>query len=326
VKGHTHTPDETEAPVADAAPGNWVDAYAPASWRPYLRLARLDRPIGAWLLLFPCWWSLAMAELSHGQPYPNLWWLFLFAVGALVMRGAGCAWNDIVDRDYDALTARGAGRPIPSGQLSVAAALIFAGALSLIGLLVLIQFNGFAILLGMASLLLVAVYPFMKRLTYWPQVVLGLAFNWGALMGWAAANGSLDLPPLLLYVGAVLWTIGYDTIYAHQDREDDLMLGLKSTALTFGEHTKSWVGGLYTAAVVLWAIAGFLAGAHLIFFFAAALVSLQMSWQVTTLDTDDAANCLRRFRSNRDVGAVLFLALVADMVLSWLARLAGGGT
>ncbi len=307
--------------VADAPPGNWVDAHAPMAWRPYLRLGRLDRPIGAWLLLFPCWWSLALTELSRGLPYPNLWYLALFAIGAVVMRAAGCAWNDIVDRDYDALVPRTASRPIPSGQLTVAQALVFAITLSLVGFVILLLFNGFTVLLGMGSLLLVAVYPFMKRVTYWPQVVLGLAFNWGALVGWAAVEGSLALPPVLLYAGAVLWTMGYDTIYAHQDREDDLMLGLKSTALRFGDGTPAWVGGFYTVAVVLWALAGFLAGAHLVFFFAVALVFLQMSWQVTTLDINDPANCLRRFRSNRDVGAALFLGLVADMVLSWFAGL-----
>ncbi len=309
-------------PVADAPPGNWVDSRAPRAWRPYLRLARLDRPIGTWLLLFPCWWSLALAGLSQGLPYPDIWRLALFAAGALVMRAAGCAWNDIVDREYDARAARTASRPIPSGQVTVKAAVIFALALSFAGLLVLLQFNAFTIWLAIGSLALVAAYPFTKRFTHWPQIVLGLAFNWGALVGWAAAKGEIGLPALLLYAGAVLWTIGYDTIYAHQDRADDLMLGLKSTAIKFGADTAAWVGGFYTGAVILWALAGFLGGAHLVFFFALALVSLQMSWQATTLDIACAANCLRRFRSNKDVGAVLFLGLAADMALSWLARLA----
>ena len=189
--------------MADAPPGNWVDRFAPEASRPYLRLARADRPIGTWLLLFPCWWSLALAELSMGRPYPNLTSLALFALGAFVMRGAGCAYNDWVDRDYDARVARTASRPIPSGQVSPEAALIFAAALSLIGLGVLLQFNWFTIVLGAASLAVVAIYPFMKRYTYWPQVVLGLAFNWGALVGWASAKGSLALPPLLLYAGSV---------------------------------------------------------------------------------------------------------------------------
>lgn len=308
-------------PVPDAAAGNWADRYAPPAWVPYLRLARLDRPIGAWLLLFPCWWSLALAEVSQLRPYPNVWHLLLFAVGALVMRGAGCAYNDYVDREYDAKVARTASRPIPSGQVTPQQALIFVVALAFVGFLVLIQFNAFAIWLGISSLALVALYPFMKRITYWPQLVLGLAFNWGALMGWAAVKGSLAPAPLLLYAGSVLWTIGYDTIYAHQDKEDDLMLGLKSTALKFGDATVDYVGGLYAGAVVLWALAGAMAGTHLIFYAALALIALQLAWQVSTLDISDAGNCLRRFRSNRDVGFALFLGLVADMALSRIAGL-----
>ena len=307
--------------VSDAPTGNWVDIYAPAAWRPYLRLARMDRPIGTGLLLFPCWWSVTLAEVSNGRPYPNLLTLALFAVGAIVMRGAGCAYNDYVDREYDARVARTASRPIPSGQVTPEAALLFVVGLSLIGFLVLISFNTFTVLLGVASLALVAIYPYMKRLTYWPQAVLGLAFNWGALMGWAAVKGSVGLPALLLYAGSVLWTIGYDTIYAHQDAEDDAMLGLKSTALTFGQDTPFWVGSFYVGALLLWIAAGFLAGTHLVFFFGVALVGLQMAWQVSTLDTSDPKNCLRRFRANRDVGAAIFLALVTDTLLSWWAGL-----
>ena len=307
--------------VSDAPSGNWVDRIAPASMRPFLRLARMDRPIGTWLLLFPCWWSLTLAAVSNGQPYPDVWMLTLFAVGALVMRGAGCAYNDYVDREFDARVQRTASRPIPSGQMTPEAALRFAIALAFVGFFVLIWFNMFTVLLGIASLGLVAIYPYMKRLTYWPQAVLGLAFNWGALMGWAAVKGSLDWPPLLLYAGSVLWTIGYDTIYAHQDTEDDLMLGLKSTALTFGDDTPFWVGSFYVGALLLWIAAGFLAGTHLVFFFGVALVGLQMAWQVSTLNIADAENCLRRFRANRDVGAAIFLALVTDTLLSWWAGL-----
>lgn len=315
------SPPKSVPPVADALPDNWVDSHAPESWRPYLRLARLDRPIGVWLLLFPCWWSVALAGMELGHPLPSLWYLTLFAVGALVMRSAGCAYNDVIDRNYDAQVARTANRPIPSGQVSVPAALVFAAALSLVGLLVLVQLNVFTILLGTASLLVVAVYPFAKRFTYWPQVILGLAFNWGALVGWTAIRGSLDLPAVLLYAGAVLWTVGYDTIYAHQDKDEDEALGLKSTALRFGDSTKTWVGAFYVGAVVLWGLAGFLAGAHLVYVLAMALVGLQMSWQVTTLDITDGRNCLRRFRSNRDVGIAVFLGLSADMLVSWLASL-----
>ena len=308
-------------PVADAPSGNWVDRLAPEPWRPYLRLARADRPIGTWLLLFPCWWGLALAEVSQQRPYPVLASLALFAIGAFVMRSAGCAYNDWADRDFDARVARTQNRPIPSGQVTPEAALLFAGVLCVAGFLVLVQFNWFTIALATASLLLVASYPFMKRFTYWPQLVLGLTFNWGALVGWASAKGSLALPAILLYFGSVLWTIGYDTIYAHQDAEDDLALGLKSTALKFGEDTPSWIGGFYSGAILLWTLAGFLAGTHLVFFFGIALVALQMAWQVSTLDIHDVENCLWRFRSNRDVGAGIFLALVADMLLSWWSGL-----
>jgi 4-hydroxybenzoate polyprenyltransferase len=307
--------------VADSTPNNWVDRLAPPVIRPYLRLARLDRLIGAWLLLFPCWWAVSLAGVTDHQPLPNVWFLALFLIGAFVMRGAGCTYNDYVDRDIDAKVARTASRPIPSGQITPNKALAFAFALSLVGLVVLLQFNWSTILLGIASLGVVAIYPFMKRITYWPQLVLGLAFNWGALVGWTAVKGSLGWPAVLLYLGSVAWTIGYDTIYAHQDKDDDRSLGLKSTALRFGDATHMWLGGLYATAVVLWLAAGFLAGAHLIFFTSVVLVSLQLCWQVTTLNTTDADNCRRRFRSNRDVGIALFVGLVTDMALSWFAGL-----
>ncbi len=302
--------------LPDAPPGNWVDRWAPAPVVPYLHLARFDRPIGAWLLLFPCWWSQALAEMTNGAAYPNPWYLALFLVGAFVMRGAGCTWNDIVDRDYDAAVARTANRPIPSGRVSVAQALAFGAALALVGLAVLLQFNWSTVWLAIASLALVAIYPFMKRFTFWPQLVLGLTFKWGALVGWTAVAGTLAPAPVALYAGAVLWTIGYDTIYAHQDKEDDLMVGLKSTAIRFGEASAHWVGGFYAGAWILWAIAGWLAGAHLLYFLALALIGLQLAWQATTLDTEDAAGCLYRFKSNRHVGWALFLGLVADMALT----------
>lgn len=315
------TPDANRDSPADAMIGNWVDRYAPVVVRPYLRLARLDRPIGTWLLLFPCWWSLALAEISQNRPYPDLTYLVLFALGALLMRGAGCSYNDWADRDYDAAVARTANRPIPSGQISPEAALGFAAALIFAAFFVLLCFNGFTILLGITSLGLVFIYPFMKRFTHWPQLVLGLAFNWGALMGWASVEGSLSLAPVLLYIGSVCWTIGYDTIYAHQDAEDDASIGLKSTALKFGESTITWVGAFYSIAVLFWVAAGFFAGTHLFFYLCVALVSLQLAWQVATLDIHDADNCLWRFRSNRDVGVALFLGLVADMLLSWWSGL-----
>ena len=307
--------------VPDAPPGNWVDRWAPAAARPYLRLARFDRPIGAWLLLFPAWWSQALAELSLGRPYPSPWYLALFLVGAFVMRGAGCTYNDIVDRDYDARVARTAARPIPSGQVSVGAAFAFLAALCLTGLVVLLQFNWFTVALGASSLILIAVYPFAKRYTFWPQAVLGLTFKWGALVGWAAVTGSLALPAVALYAGSVLWTIGYDTIYAHQDKEDDLLVGVKSTALRFGPATRRWVAGFYAGAVALWGVAGALAGAGPLFLLALALAAVQLAWQVRSLDIDDPGNCLVRFKSNRIVGWLLLGGLAADM--AWAA--AGGG-
>jgi len=308
--------------VVDAPRGNWVDTYAPAFSRPYLRLARADRPIGTWLLLLPCWWSLALASLDAGRAYPSPWYLVLFAVGAFVMRAAGCAYNDIVDRDFDAQVARTKSRPIPSGQVSPRQALAFVVALGLTGLAVLVQFNTFTIWLAIASLLLVLIYPFMKRITNWPQFVLGLAFNWGALVGWSSQTGALALPALALYVGSVAWTIGYDTIYAHQDKEDDLMLGLKSTALHFGTATPRWVAGFYIVAILAWSIGAVMAGAHVLTFLALAVVAAHFVWQVVSLDPADADNCLTRFRSNRDAGLILFAGLVADMGLSW--ALAGG--
>ena len=301
--------------LPDAGHGNWVDTLAPAIMRPYLRLARADRPIGTWLLLLPCWWSQALAEIHTKASAPNWATLALFAIGAFVMRGAGCAYNDYVDREYDALVERTRNRPIPSGQVSPMAALVFAVALSFVGLAVLVWFNGFTIALAISSLALVAIYPFMKRFTYWPQFVLGLTFNWGALVGWTAITGSLTLAPLLLYAGSVMWTLGYDTIYAHQDAEDDLMAGLKSTALRFGETSPLWVAAFYVAATILWALAGMEAGAHWPFFIGATLAGAQFAWQVTTLDTHDAENCLARFRSNRSVGLLLFAGLLADLLL-----------
>src|SRR5882757_9646670 len=216
--------------VADAT-GNWVDRSAPQWARPYLRLTRLDRPIGWWLLLLPCWWSAALAADASGAWGPDPWHIVLLLIGAIVMRGAGCTWNDLVDRDIDGKVERTRSRPIPSGQVTVLQAAVFLMVQALVGLIVLVQFNSFAIATGIASLAIVVVYPFMKRVTYWPQAGLGLAFSWGALMGWAAAFGRLDPPAYLLYAGAIAWVIGYDTIYAHQDREDDALIGIKSTAL-----------------------------------------------------------------------------------------------
>jgi len=296
--------------VADST-GNWVDSLAPSWARPYLRLARLDRPIGSWLLLLPCWWSVGLAAV-HAREGVNLWHLVLFLIGAFAMRGAGCTWNDIVDRDLDGRVERTRSRPIPSGQVTVAAAAGFLALQALVGLAVLLQFNRFTIYVGFASLAVVAVYPFMKRITYWPQIVLGLAFSWGALMGWPATFARLDPPALLLYAGAISWVIGYDTIYAHQDREDDALIGIKSTALLFRERTKPMLALFYVLAVVLIAFAGFSAGAGMIFALGLLAFALHLAWQIARLDVENPVNCLAVFKSNRDAGLILFAGLALD--------------
>ena len=301
-----------QAGVADAVPGNWVDRRAPDWMRPYLQLARADRPIGAWLLLLPCWWSAALAATANGSALPNLWHMLLFAVGAYVMRAAGCTFNDLVDRDIDAKVARTRSRPIPSGAVSARNALAFMILLALVGLLVLVQFNPFTIALGAASLIVVAVYPFMKRITHWPQAVLGLAFSWGALMGWAAAFGALHWPAIVLYAASIIWVIAYDTIYAHQDKEDDALLGLGSTALRFGDATRAWLSVFYALAWGGILVAGELAGAGLVFYLIMVLAGAHLVWQVRTLDTARADNCLARFRSNRDFGLIVLAAIAAD--------------
>jgi 4-hydroxybenzoate polyprenyltransferase len=296
--------------VADST-GNWVDGLAPVWMRPYLRLARLDRPIGSWLLLIPCWWSSGLAAI-HAHELVDIRHVGLFFIGAFAMRGAGCTWNDIVDRDLDARVERTRSRPIPSGQVSLPAAAVFLVLLALIGLAVLLSFNRFTILVGLASLGVVAVYPFMKRITYWPQIVLGLAFSWGALMGWPALFGRLDLPAYLLYAGAIAWVIGYDTIYAHQDREDDALIGIKSTALLFGKRTRPMLALFYALAVLLIASAGFSAGAGLLYSLGLFAFAAHLAWQVCSLDIDDPGSCLKVFKSNRDAGLLLFAGMVLD--------------
>jgi 4-hydroxybenzoate polyprenyltransferase len=300
--------------VADAT-GNWVDTLAPAWLRPYLRLARLDRPIGSWLLLLPCWWSSALAAVAARAVAPSLVHLVLFFIGAFAMRGAGCTWNDIVDRKLDLSVERTRSRPIPSGQVSVVQAAIFLVLQALLGFAVLVSFNGFTIGLGIASLAIVAVYPFMKRITYWPQIVLGLAFSWGALMGWAGAFGRLDWPPLLLYAGSISWVIGYDTIYAHQDREDDALIGIKSTALLFGARTKPMLALFYGIAVILLGAAGFTAGAGIVFALGLSAFAAHLVWQIVRLDTGNPDNCLAVFKSDRDAGLILLAGLLLDAAL-----------
>jgi 4-hydroxybenzoate polyprenyltransferase len=302
------------ARVADAT-GNWVDTHAPRWSRPYLRLSRLDRPIGAWLLLMPCWWSAALAAGVTGNLGQLPLIIALFFVGAFVMRGAGCTWNDITDRDLDALVERTRSRPIPAGQVSVPQALAFLVVQALVGLAVLLQFNRFAVATGIASLLIVAVYPFMKRITWWPQIVLGLAFSWGALMGFAVTLGRIDATALLLYLGSIAWVIGYDTIYAHQDAEDDALIGIKSTALLFGARTRSALIVFYGLAVVLIGVALMLAGARWLAWIGLAAFAAHLAWQIRRLQISDPALCLRVFKSNRDAGLLLFIGLLADAVM-----------
>ncbi len=301
--------DSPNKPLPDAVTGHWADRHAPSALRPYLRLARIDRPIGWWLLLLPCWWSAAIAAVAAGRPYPDPAHCLLFLIGAVAMRGAGATYNDIVDRDLDARVARTRGRPLPSGQVSVTGALVFLAFLSAVGLAVLLRFNGFAIAVGFASLIPVAFYPFMKRVTSMPQLVLGLAFAWGGLMGWAAAFADLAAPAILVYAAAIAWTIGYDTIYALQDIEDDEVVGIKSSARLFGEHVRLGVGVCYGLAVLLVVAALVLIEAAPLAYLGAAAFGLHLASQVWRIDRRDGVLALRLFRSNRDAGLILFALL-----------------
>ena len=319
--------------VADAVPNSWVYRYLPSSVVPYAQLARWDRPIGWWLLLWPCWWSLALAlGVFFQDPVLRENWTFFlpyllaafgaFQLGAIAMRGAGCTYNDIVDVDIDEKVARTASRPIPSGRVSRFQAWAFLGAQALLGLIVLLflsmfkgGFNGFAFYLGLLSLGTVIVYPFAKRLTYWPQFFLGLAFSWGALMGWAVIHDDLHVAPFVLYAGCICWVIGYDTIYAHQDREDDAIVGVKSTARLFQDNTKPALLVLYVLATALFAFAFWQGGASLPTFLGLALGAGHLIWQIWTLDIDDADLCLRLFQSNNYFGAILFVGLLIDIVI-----------
>lgn len=289
----------------------------PAAWHPFLQLARLDRPIGYWLLTLPCWWSSLLASLaSHERP--DVWHLLLFLVGAIAMRGAGSTYNDIVDRHLDAQVERTRYRPVASGRVSVAAARVFLVAQALVGLAVVVQFNLFTILLGIASLAIVAVYPFMKRFTAWPQFVLGLAFAWGGLVGWSAHFATLAPAACLIYAAAVVWTIGYDTIYAVQDARDDPAAGIKSTARLFGRRIKSAVGLIYVASVVLLEAAVLAAGAGANPGAQAGVLgfALHLAWQIRRLDADDPAGALLLFRSNRDSGLIVCAGLALAALLA----------
>lgn len=309
--------NDTQGRVKDAPSGHWVYKLLPAKFWPYAQLARWDRPIGWQLLLWPCLWSTALvasAGAKTGVPLlevlPSIKLLILFTIGAIAMRGAGCTWNDLIDKNIDAQVERTRSRPLPSGQVTRKQAFIFLGLQALVGLAVLLTFNRFAILLGISSLAIVAIYPFMKRITSWPQAVLGLAFSWGALMGWAAVKGEVGLSAILLYIGTIFWVIGYDTIYAHQDKEDDALVGVRSTARLFGARTKQAIMVLYalalcfmagsfaTAQVPMPALAGLLAaGSHM--------------WRQTqVLDIDNPDECLKLFKSNAMVGLLIFMGLV----------------
>ncbi len=308
---------ETTVRPADAVALTWVDR-APAALRPFLRLARLDRPIGTWLLFWPCVFGLVLGAIASERPFSSwhdLYLLLLFAVGSAVMRGAGCTYNDIVDRDIDAAVARTRARPIPSGQVGVRHAKLFLVAQALIGLVVLLMFNRFTILLGVLSLATIAIYPFMKRITWWPQLFLGLAFSWGALIGWTAEVGSIGLPALLLYAGCILWVIGYDTIYALQDIEDDALIGVKSTARLFGRRVPMMTGLFYAGAVIVWAAAAIVVGGGWWVYVAGLAPVAILGWQVSTLDAKAPGNPLVRFKANHWVGLALTLALLAG---AWL--------
>jgi 4-hydroxybenzoate polyprenyltransferase len=285
---------------------DWVSRGLPRWAEPYARLARLDRPIGTWLLLFPGWWGIALA--SSGWPDPAL--LLLFAVGAVAMRGAGCTLNDITDREYDGKVARTRLRPLPSGRVTVRQAVLFMLAQLAVGAAVLVSLNRLAIVLGVAVLGLIGTYPFMKRITWWPQLFLGLNFNWGALIGWTAVTGSLAWPAVLLYLGGICWTLGYDTIYAHQDKEDDARIGVKSSALALGPRTRPCLFAFYAVATVLWGAAGASAGLGVAFWGSLAAAAAQFAWQAARADIDDPTDCLRKFHSNRVVGWLMFAGII----------------
>jgi 4-hydroxybenzoate polyprenyltransferase len=301
--------------VADAPRGNWVDRYAPGWLKPYARLARWDRPIGFWLLFWPCGFSLGLAAVKDPARGFDWYALLLCLLGAIVMRGAGCTFNDIVDRDIDAKVERTRSRPIPSGQVSVPQAITFMVTQGLAGLFILLQFNAFTVAIGASSLLLIAIYPFMKRITWWPQLFLGIVFSWGALVGWTAEMSAISLPPLLLYAACILWTIGYDTIYALQDVEDDALVGVKSTARLFGRRTRMMVALFYAAAVVCWAVAAYLVGAGAVFALGLVAAAASLVWQDVTLDSREPGNALTRFKANHWVGVLLTVALLAESLI-----------
>ena len=316
-------PPSPDGSVADAVQGNWVDRYAPAPTRPYLRLSRADRPIGTWLLLIPCWWGLALAILFDQSPRLFDLWIFIgCALGAWLMRGAGCTWNDITDREFDAQVARTRSRPIPSGQVTAKGAAVWMIAQALIAFCILLTFNTAAILLGVLALLPVAIYPFAKRFTWWPQVFLGLAFNWGALLAWTAHTGSLGAPAVVLYLAGIAWTLFYDTIYAHQDTEDDALIGVKSTARLFGENTGPWLRrflmgtvGLMGLAVIFSALPNASVLAMVVALAGPWAMGWHMAWQLRGLDITNPSKLLRLFHANRDTGLIPLLFFAVSLLL-----------
>jgi len=307
----------TDKPAALAKPADAVAAAlvdrAPAAVQPYLRLMRLDRPIGTWLLFWPCVFGLVLGAAADSRPFGGLhdiWYVVLFGLGAVVMRGAGCTYNDIVDRDFDAKVARTRGRPIPSGAVGVRQAWLFAGGLCLAGLLILLQLDRLAWALGAGSLILVAAYPFMKRITWWPQAWLGLTFNWGAVLAFAAQTGGIDAADGMLYAGLFFWTLGYDTIYAHQDKDDDALIGVKSTARLLGARSRRWIVGFYAVAFILILAAGFTEHEGWPFVFLMLAAGAHLLWQTHALDIDSSEGCLKLFRTNRETGALIALAMI----------------
>lgn len=318
--------EPTSAPdgqVADAVKDNWVDVHAPSWARPYLRLSRADRPIGTWLLLLPCWWGLSLGILHDQQPrLEDIWIALGCGMGAWLMRGAGCTWNDITDRDFDGKVERTRSRPIPAGQVSVRAAFVWMCIQSLLAFCILLTFNIQAIGLGVLALLPVTIYPFAKRFTWWPQVFLGLAFNWGALLAWTAHTGRLEAPAVLLYLSGIAWTLFYDTIYAHQDTEDDALIGVKSTARLFGDKTSAWLRRFLMATVGLMGLAVIFAvkDAASVLALVVALggpwaMGWHLAWQLRGLDTENNAKLLQLFRANRDTGMIPLVFFAAAMLL-----------
>ena len=301
--------------IKDEVKAHWA-THLPPALLPYAQLMRLERPIGWWLLLIPCWKGLTLAQLAQGGGVPNLWFASLFFVGAITMRGAGCVLNDLADQDFDAKVDRTKNRPLPSGRVSRKQAWFFAAALSFIGLIVVLQFNRFAVVTAIASLVIVAVYPFMKRITYVPQLVLGMAFNWGALVAWTAVRGQIETPAIILYIAGIFWTLAYDTIYAHQDKEDDVLIGVKSTALLFGKSTRLWLIIFFSAALVLFDTSLWLVKAPLIAHIGIAAAAIHAGWQVKVFDDTNSARLVQLFRANRDLG----LLGLAGMILGCFIR------